>query len=135
MRAARELGFDAEETALIFQVPNGMAEFEELVAERERELQLIAKIVSTLVQDQTAYGSLSARDLSLLLRSDALSPAIEEIIPVLERLTSSEIGVLTDVERNASPEHTTYALARESSAPRRLRALAAAIERGTTSRV
>lgn len=135
VRAARELGFDAEETALIFQVPNGMAEFEELVAERERELQLIAKIVSTLVQDQTAYGSLSARDLSLLLRSDALSPAIEEIIPVLERLTSSEIGVLTVVERNASPEHTTYALARESSAPRRLRALAAAIERGTTGRV
>lgn len=129
-KTARMLGLDLSETALIFQVPNGLSQFEELIAQRQRRIDLISLAVTTLIMEEDTYGSLSARDLSLLLRNTELAPSIEELIPVLELLASSGVQVLSVSERNNAIEHTAYTISREMTAAYRLAALARAVEEG-----
>lgn len=127
---AHDLGLNPEETALIFQTPNGLSQFEELVAQRQRRMNLITLAIATFREELDTYGSLSARDLSLLLRNTELAPSVEELIAILELLASPEIHVLTLSEQNKVDEYTTYTIINEKTAAWRLSAIAKAIERG-----
>ncbi|HJA29807.1 MAG TPA: hypothetical protein IAA15_09630 [Candidatus Olsenella pullicola] len=129
-KTSHMLGVDPSETALIFQVPDGLSRYEELVAQKQRQADLIALVVATFVKEQDTYGSLSARDLSLLSRSTELAPSIEELIPILNLLAAPEIHVLSINEQNAAIEHVAYTISNETTAALRLAALANAIEAG-----
>ena len=55
-------------------------------------------------------GSLSARDMYLLLRSTDISPSLEELLEVFETLSQSDIGVLNSVKKVSFAENITYIL-------------------------
>lgn len=130
VKTSHALGLSLDETALIFQSPDGISKFEELATTKQREMDIISLTVSTFIREQSTYGSLSARDLSLLLKHTDVSPSIEELISVFELLASQEIGLLRIAEGNQAKEHVTYAIVNEVTIGRRMRAIASAIEAG-----
>lgn len=130
VKTSHTLGLNLDEIALIFQSPDGVSKFEELATTKQREMDIISLTVSTFIREQSTYGSLSARDLSLLLKHTDVSPSIEELISVFELLSSQEIGLLRIAEGNQAKEHVTYAIVNEMTTGRRMRAIASAIEAG-----
>lgn len=129
-RMSCSLGLSLQEIALIFQVPDGLSRLEELIAARQREMDIITYVVSMFEKEQDMLGSLSARDMYLLLRNTEVSPSLEELLDVFETLSQSDIGVLNPVKKVSSPENITYMLKNERRTVNRLRALAFAIEKG-----
>lgn len=124
------LGLSLQEMALIFQVPDGLSRLEELIAARQREMDIITHVVLMFEKEQEMLGSLSARDMYLLLRTTDVSPSLEELLDVFATLSRNEIGVLSPVKKVSSAENITYILANEKRTVNRLRAVASAIERG-----
>ncbi|WP_050613847.1 restriction endonuclease [Bacillus testis] len=129
-RTSHKLGLSLEEIALIFQVPDGLSHLDELMTAKQREMDIITLVISKFGQEQEMLGSLSARDLYLLLRSTIVSPSLDELITVFETLSSQEIGVLSPVKKAPFSENTMYVLNGEKRTINRLRALASAIEKG-----
>lgn len=78
----------------------------------------------------TTMESLSARDLYFLLRRTSISPSLEELINTFELLSTEEIGVLMQIKKDSAMENNTYSMRNERQRVNRLRALAAAIEKG-----
>ena len=127
---AKELGLSLCDIALLFKVPNGLAELAELIDSQKRNLDLVSLVIKTFKEEQSAMNSLSARDLYFLLRGTELSPSLEELINTFELLAMEDIGVL-NVDKKASPvENTTYSMKNELQKVDRMRALASAIEKG-----
>lgn len=124
------LGLSLTEVSLLFKVPNGLSQLNELMVTRKREMEIITLVIATFRQEQDAMDSLSARDLYFLLRRTNISPSLEELITTFELLAKEEIGVLTQIKKSSSAENTTFAIRRETQSVNRLRALATAIENG-----
>ena len=124
------LGLSLQEIALIFQVPDGFSSLEELIAARQREMDIITYVVSMFEKEQDMLGSLLTRDMYLLLRNTDISPSLEELLDVFEILSQSAIGVLNSVKKVSSAENIKYILKNEKRTVNRLRALAFAIEKG-----
>jgi len=123
-------GLSLNEIALLFNVPNGLAQLSELINARKREIEIITLVISTFKQEQNAMESLSARDLYFLLRRTELSPSLEELISAFETLSKEEVGVLSQVKKASAIENTTYEIRGGKYCVNRLRALANAIEKG-----
>ena len=123
-------GLSLNEIALLFNVPNGLAQLSELINARKREIEIITLVISTFKQEQDAMESLSARDLYFLLRRTELSPSLEELISAFETLSKVEVGVLSQVKKASAIENTTYEIRGGKYCVNRLRALANAIEKG-----
>ena len=121
---SKALGLSLTEISLLFKVPNGLSQLDELIITRKREMDIITLVVSTFQQEQEAMDSLSARDLYFLLRRTNLSPSLEELLSAFETLSKDEIGVLRQVK------NITYSISEEVKSVNRLRALASAIEHG-----
>lgn len=127
---AQTLGLSLTEISLLFEVPNGLSQLNELMITRKRELEIITLVIDTFKQEQDVMDSLSARDLYFLLRRTSISPSLEELINTFELLAKEEIGVLTQNKKASSTENTTYSIHKETQTVNRLRALATAIEKG-----
>jgi type III secretion system FlhB-like substrate exporter len=127
---SQALGLALTEISLLFKVPNGLSQLNELMITRKRELEIITLVITTFKQEQDAMDSLSARDLYFLLRRTSISPSLEELINAFELLSKEEIGVLTQIKKDSSAENTTYSIHGETQSVNRLRALATAIENG-----
>ena len=119
-----------EKIALLFKVPNGLEQLDELIASKQREQDIISLVISTFKQEQDAMESLSARDLYFLLRRTDISPSLKELISVFDLLSKEEIGILSQIKKASAIENTTYSLQGERHCINRLRALANAIEEG-----
>ena len=109
-RMSCALGLSLQEIALIFQVPDGLSRLEELIAARQREMDIITYVVLTFEKEQDMLGSLSARDMYLLLRNTEVSPALEELLNVFEILSQKDIGILNPVKKVPSAQNITYIL-------------------------
>lgn len=129
-RTARILGLDLCEIALIFQTPDGLTRLDELMASKQRELDIISIVISKFCREQELLGSLSPRDVFLLLRNTNISPSLDELCVVFDMLSKDEIGVLHPVNSTRAAENTTYMLHEGKGTANRLRALASAIEKG-----
>ncbi len=127
---AQALGLSLCETAMLFNVPNGLAQLRELITTRKREREIVSLVVSTFIQEQNAMESLSARDLYFLLRKTDLSPSLDELIHAFTLLSKEEIGVLSPIKKASAEENTTYAIREGKHCVNRLRSLADAIEKG-----
>ncbi len=127
---SKELGLSLDEISLLFHVPNGLSQLNELMLTRKRELEIITLVISTFKEEQEAMDNLSARDLYFLLRRTNISPSLEELINTFELLSKEEIGVLTQIKKASSTENITYSIHKEKQSVNRLRALANAIESG-----
>lgn len=126
-RSSQQVGLSPQEISLIFHVPNGFSQLEELINSRQRELDIISVVISRLVQDQKVLGSLSPRDLWLILRESHISPSLEELLEITKLLSIPDIGVLSIAKKSLTPEHTTYTLNNTNKAAHRLKALSLAI--------
>ena len=132
-RSAHSLGLSLQEIASLFIVPNGLSQIDELISSKQRELDIISEVVAKLCQEQELLGSLSPRDLFLLLRTTNVSPSMDELLLVFKTLSQPEIGLLAPVNSASSEENTTYMLYNGEKAVNRLHALANAIEKGLSS--
>jgi hypothetical protein len=121
------VGLSPQEIGLIFQVPNGLSQLDELIASKQRELEIISIVVSRLSREQEIIGGLSSRDLFFMSRHTSVSPSQEELLSVVETLSRPEIGVLHTTDENSSPEYTTYVLGDAKKSVNRLHALASTI--------
>lgn len=129
-RVSQKVGLSLDEIALIFQVPNGRSLLDELMSSRQRELDIVSTVIVKFRKEQELLGGLSPRDLFLLLRNTDISPSLEELLNVFETLSRPEIGVLTAVNSDPSPENATYILHNEKKTVNKLHALADAIDKG-----
>ena len=127
---ATALGLSLTEIALLFKVPNGLSQLDELMNMQKRRLEIVTLVINTFREEQEAMDSLSARDLYFLLRRTSVSPSLEELINAFELLSTEEVGVLTQTKRSSAVENNTYSIRNEVQSVNRLRALAAAIEKG-----
>lgn len=130
VRAAQMYGLELEEIALMFQVPNGLSQLGELITLQQRKNDIISSVISKFCKEQDLLGSLSPRDLLLLLRNTEISPSLEELLDAFDTLSKAEIRILSAVNKSSSPENIMYALSGGKSTINRLRALATAIEQG-----
>lgn len=127
---SKELGLSLTDIALLFKVPGGLSQLDELINMQRRNLEIISLVITTFKQEQEAMEALSARDLYFLLRKTKVSPSMEELINVFELLSTQEIQVLTPIKKDSATENNTYAIRNEIQSINRLRALATAIEKG-----
>ena len=127
--SAKKLGLTLDEIALMLK-SNGLSEVYEIIDIKERESQVITLVVSTLEREQEALGSLSARDLYLLLRNTDLSPSLDELIEILDLLSQKEIQVVSVVNKSSAKENVTYELKSVKPTANRLRLIANSIEKG-----
>lgn len=127
---AKVLGLSLVDIALLFKVPNGLSQLDELMNTQKRKLEIITLVINTFKQEQEAMDSLSARDLYFILRGTSVSPSLEELINTFELLSTEEIGVLTQIKKDSATENNTYSMCNETQRVNRLRALATAIEKG-----
>lgn len=132
-RSAHSIGLSLQEIASLFMVPNGLSKIDELISDKQRELDIISEVVVKFCQEQELLGSLSPRDLFLLLRTTNVSPSMDELLMVFKTLSQPEIGLLVPVNFASSEENTTYMLYNGEKAVNRLHALANAIEKGLSN--
>lgn len=104
-RASDEFGLSLLEIGLLFQVPNGLSQLDELISTKQRELEIISIVISRFCREKEILGSLSPRDLFLLLRDTDVSPSLEELLGVFETLSRPEIGILRTIDDTRSPEN------------------------------
>lgn len=129
-----ELGLSLQESGLLFQSPDGLSRLEEVISVKQREQNLIKVIVSTFKKEQELLGSISARDMFLLLRMTDNSPSLEEILNVFDLLSTREIAVLEVNKKAPASENTTYTLKNAKAAVNRLKMITDAIEKGIENR-
>lgn len=127
---SKVLGLSLVEISLLFKTPNGLSQLDELISAKKRNMEIVTLVVSTFKEEQEVMDSLSARDLYFLLRKTNVSPSMEELIRAFEILSKEEIGVLSQVKESSSLENVTYSIGEGMRSVNRLRALAAAIEKG-----
>ena len=134
VRASESIGLSLQEIALIFQVPSGLSQLDELIAIKQRELAITSTVISRLRQEQETYsGLLSPRDLFMMLRDAEISPSQEELLNVVSVLSKQEIGVLRAVGETGDPENTKYELHDAKKAANQLHALALTINEAMSS--
>lgn len=119
-----------QEISLAFRVPDGLSQLEEIISTKKRNLDIISEVVSRFLSEQEMLGSLSPRDLFLLLRNSNLSPSLDELLGVFEMLSGEEIGILQRDNEKESPENVGFTLRGAKKTINHLRALASAIEKG-----
>ena len=127
-RATESFGLSPQEIGLIFQVPNGLSQLDELISSKERVLGIISIVISRFNREQEILGGLSPRDMFLLLRDTNISPSLEELLSVFEMLSSPEMGLLQTVDKTRSIENMMYVLVNAKKVAHNLRALATTIE-------
>ena len=127
---SKTLGLSLVEISLLFKVPNGLSQLDELISTRKRDMEIVTLVISTFKEEQEVMDSLCARDLYFILRKTNVSPSMEELIRAFEILSKEEIGVLSQVKGASSLENVTYSITEGMQSINRLRSLATAIEKG-----
>lgn len=128
--ASKELGLSLQEISLVFQVPDGLSQLEEIISTKKRKLDIISEVVSKFLSEQERLEGISPRDLFLLLLNSNISPSLDELLGVFEMLSGEEIGILQRDNEEESPENVRYTLRGAKKTINHLRALASAIEKG-----
>lgn len=128
-RASESIGLSPQEIGVIFQEPHGLSKLDELIASKQRELEIISIVISRLSREQAILGELSPRDLFIMSRDTSVSPSLDELRGVVELLSSPEIGVLRATSQTYPSENTPYVLRDAKRTANRLRALASTIDK------
>jgi hypothetical protein len=129
--ASRTLGLRPCEVGVMFKVPHGLTDLEDLIAARERELNTLSFLMAKLVEEADESGeAISARDISRDGRRTELAPSVDEVVTVIDFISRLPLEALRLVEGADDPKFATYVLGDVSAGAAQLRALADAIERG-----
>jgi hypothetical protein len=111
-------------------VPDGLPRLGGLIDARQRELDTLSLVISRLRIESETEEAVSARDISLIERGSQLAPNIGELLEEFKLFDRLDSDIMRSVEDAQDPRYATYRIGDARPAAKRLRALAAAIERG-----
>ncbi|AYG83329.1 hypothetical protein DWB77_05525 [Streptomyces hundungensis] len=124
------LGLRPADVAILFEVPNGLSRLIELIDIRQRELDTLALVISRLKIESETEEAVSARDIALMERGSQLAPNVDELLETFRLFDRLDLDIVRSVEDVHDPRYATFRIGDARPAAKRLRALAAAIERG-----
>lgn len=128
LTAADALGLRPAEIGVLFEVPDGMSRLADVIDARQRALDILTLVISRLKTE--TEEAVSPRDISLIERGSELAPNIDELLETFTLFESLDADIVRRVEDIKDPRYATYRIGDVRPAAKRLRALAAAIERG-----
>ncbi|MGD8194776.1 hypothetical protein ACEXQB_009825 [Herbiconiux sp. P18] len=133
--AAEALGLRPAEVGVLFETPDGLGRVAHMIDTRQRELDMVALVISRLRDEVENDEAVSPRDISLIERRSELAPSIDELISTFSLLDGLSADIVRVVDHTQDAKHATYQIGDVRPAAGRLRALAAALERGLSPSV
>lgn len=133
--AADSIGLRPADVGVLFEAPDGLSRVANLIDSRQREMDLVSLVVSRLKDEMENEEPVSPRDISLIERRSELAPSIDELISTFSLLIRLEADIVRVVDATPDAKHETYQIGDIRPAANRLRAVAAAIERGLSPSV
>lgn len=128
--SADALGLRPAELGILFEMPDGLSRLEDLIDARQRELDIVSLVISRLKDEMETDEAVSPRDISLIERRSQLAPNIDELLETFSLFGRLAPDIVRVADEGQDPRYVTYRIGDVRSAVKRLRALAAAIERG-----
>jgi hypothetical protein len=128
--SAAALGLRPADIGALFETPDGLAAVANLLDARQRELDLISLVVSRLKDEMENDEAFSPRDIALMERRSDLAPSIDELMSTFRLLQQLDADVVRVVDAAPDARHESYRIGDVRAAANRLRALAAAFDRG-----
>ena len=130
MNAKKVLGLSLVDISLLFKVPNGLSQLDELMNTQKRNLKLSHLSLTRLSRNKKPWRVCLPEIYIFFYEERAFLPSLEELINTFELLSTEEIGVFNANKKDSAMENNTYSMRNERQRVNRLRALAAAIEKG-----
>ncbi|MFR9774347.1 restriction endonuclease [Nocardia sp. SC052] len=128
--SSEALGLRPADLGILFEVPDGLSRLANLIDARQRELDILSLVISRLKVESETEEVVSARDISLIERGSQLAPNVDELLETFRLFDRLDSDIIRSIEVVQDPRYATYRIGDARPAARRLRALAAAIERG-----
>ena len=128
--SADALGLRPAELGILFEVPDGLSRLADLIDARRRAVDIVSLVISRLRDEMETEEAVSPRDISLIERGSQLAPNIEELLETFRLFSHLDPDIVRVVDEGQDPRYVTYQIGDVRPAAKRLRALAAAIERG-----
>ncbi|WP_193318138.1 MULTISPECIES: restriction endonuclease [Streptomyces] len=128
--SSEALGLRPADVGILFEVPDGLSRLAGLIEARQRELDILTLVISRLKFESETEEAVSARDISLIERGSQLAPNIDELLETFRLFDHFDSDIVRSIEDAPDPRYATYRIGDVRPAAKRLRALAAAIERG-----
>ncbi|MFE1558364.1 restriction endonuclease [Streptomyces sp. NPDC058734] len=128
--SAEALGLRPADVGMLFEAPDGLSKLAGLIDTRQRELDILSLVISRLKTESETEEAVSARDVSLIERGSPLAPSIGELLDTLKLFDRLDLDIVRSIEDVQDPRYATYRIGDARSAAKRLRAIAASIERG-----
>lgn len=126
--SADSLGLRPAEIGMLFAVPDGLSRLTDLIAARQRRLDIASLVISRLKVEMETGDALSARDIWLTERGSQLAPNTDELLETFTLFEHLDSDIVRRIEH--PPDPRTYQIGDVRAAAKYLRALAAAIEGG-----
>ncbi|MFD8597835.1 hypothetical protein ACFV1L_22800 [Kitasatospora sp. NPDC059646] len=124
------LGLRPADVGMMFEVPDGLSRLAALVETRQRELDVLSLVIALLKRESETAEAFSARDISLIERKSQLAPNMDELLELFRLFARLDPDIVRNIENTPDPRYSTYRIGDARPAAKRLRALAAAIEKG-----
>jgi hypothetical protein len=124
------LGLRPAELGTLFEMPDGLSMLEDLIGARQRALDIVSLVISRLKDEMETSEAVSPRDISLIERRSQLAPNIDELLETFSLFSQLAPDIARVVDEAKDPRHVTYQIGDVRPAVKRLRALAAAMEKG-----
>jgi hypothetical protein len=128
--ASEDLGLAPAEVGLLFDPAEGKSALTDLIATKERDLDIVSLVISRLRKESEGDEPLSPRDISLIERASDINPTVGEVRETFELFERLSFGIVRSVEASTDARFATYEIGDARPAARQLRALADAIEAG-----
>lgn len=128
--ACDSLGLRPADLGALFETPDGLARVSQLIDARQREMDMISLVISRLRDEVESDEAVSPRDISLMERRSEYAPTLDELIATFALLLKLDAHIVRVVDASQDAKHETYQIGDIRPAASRLRALAAALERG-----
>jgi hypothetical protein len=128
--SADALGLRPAELGILFEMPDGLSRLADLIDARQRALDIVSLVISRLKDEMETEEAVSPRDISLIERRSQLAPNIDELLETFSLFGHLAPDIVRVVDEGQDPRYVTYQIGDVRPAAKRLRALAAAIERG-----
>ena len=130
LTSADSLGLRPAELGILFEVPDGLSKLANLIEARQRELDIMSLVIARLKDEKEIEEAVSPRDISMIERRSELAPNIEELLETFRFFARLDLDIVRLVDEGQEPRFVTYQIGDVRPAAKRLRALAAAIEKG-----
>lgn len=128
--SSEALGLRPADVGVLFEAPDGLSRLAGLIDTRQRELDILSLVIARLRAESETEEAVSPRDISLIERGSQFAPNIDELLETFRLFERLDSDIVRSIEDVRDPRYATYRIGDARPAAKRLRALAAAIEKG-----